>query len=303
MKISVIVCTHNRSKDLEICLKSIISSDHTQLDEVVVVDNASDDDTRQLVQTYQQQFWKIKYVFEKKLGLPFARNAGWKESKSAVAFFIDDDCTVSENIFNEVASLFDQHWNGVDPFLLGTMVKPDFRDVEGYPDWLHDDYKSYLTQLNWGRDGFLGPREFLVGTSFAATRNTLEMIGGFNENLRCNYMDERWVEHLVRRQGGQIFYTEACVVYHLVSEDRLKPEWFYKRLHDEGEAYTRFMFLSENRNEIRNLLRFVYCFVKIVVYFSVIRIPTGKSKFDFACRLAYQLGRVKCIASHYLGNC
>ena len=74
--ISCIICTHNRAGYLGSAIKSLM---HQTLPkdryEIIVVDNASDDDTKKIVDGFTGA-QNLRYAYEKKLGLAHARNAG-----------------------------------------------------------------------------------------------------------------------------------------------------------------------------------------------------------------------------------
>lgn len=59
--------------------------------EVVVVDNASSDETKDVALSHGNKL-PIKYVYEKQVGIPYARNRAIKEAKGDILAFIDDDC-------------------------------------------------------------------------------------------------------------------------------------------------------------------------------------------------------------------
>ncbi len=81
--ISVVVCTFNRANMLATILQSLCEqSIETSEYEVVVVDNNSTDDTREVVDEFHRCFSNIRYCSESKQGLSHARNRGWREAIS-----------------------------------------------------------------------------------------------------------------------------------------------------------------------------------------------------------------------------
>src|SRR5271154_5729585 len=95
-KISVIICTYNRSHSLGKTIESVASESLTPSLgwEILVVDNNSKDKTRQVVEGFMFRYpEQIRYIFEPKQGISYARNAGIKESRGEILAFIDDDET------------------------------------------------------------------------------------------------------------------------------------------------------------------------------------------------------------------
>ena len=93
------IVTKNRVKDLRECLQSL--QQQTQaLDELVVIDNHSKDDTRKTIKEFAETVtFPVRCILEKKIGFPIIYNRGLKESKYNWIAFIDDDCVAGKNWF------------------------------------------------------------------------------------------------------------------------------------------------------------------------------------------------------------
>src|SRR4030067_2548669 len=92
--VSVIIPTYNRSDNLTLVLEAL-SKQSLPPDkyETLVVDNNSRDNTKETVQQCIQRFPRlnIRYLFEGKQGLNFARNLGVQQARADVLVFLDDD--------------------------------------------------------------------------------------------------------------------------------------------------------------------------------------------------------------------
>ena len=62
MKLSVIILNYNVSYFLELCLKSVQSAITTIDEEIIVVDNGSDDNTKKIIDSYSNS--KINYLYQ-----------------------------------------------------------------------------------------------------------------------------------------------------------------------------------------------------------------------------------------------
>lgn len=89
--VSVIVLTYNRASLLKECIDSIINQSVREL-EVVIIDDASTDNTSQVINDFNDK--RIKYFKLEHTGnIPKLRNLGLKYAKgSYIAFCDDDDC-------------------------------------------------------------------------------------------------------------------------------------------------------------------------------------------------------------------
>src|SRR5256885_6931960 len=98
MQLSVVVCTYNRCDLLEHCLHSLEKQTIEKgLFEVIIIDNNSRDDTKQIVQKFTDRNPHFKYIFEGKQGLGYSRNRGYKESKYDWVAYVDDDAIIHSN--------------------------------------------------------------------------------------------------------------------------------------------------------------------------------------------------------------
>lgn len=83
--ISILVRTHNRSQLLKFTLESLLNQESINLPyEIIVIDNASTDNTRNVVSNFQKQNSFIRYVYEPVLGASKARKAGLLLNKSPI---------------------------------------------------------------------------------------------------------------------------------------------------------------------------------------------------------------------------
>jgi glycosyltransferase involved in cell wall biosynthesis len=87
MSISVIIPTFNRSTVLPRAVRSVINQTRMP-DEIIVVDDGSTDDTKNLIAT---QFPHIRYLYQKNQGASAARNFGIQMAKHTWIAFLDSD--------------------------------------------------------------------------------------------------------------------------------------------------------------------------------------------------------------------
>jgi glycosyltransferase involved in cell wall biosynthesis len=90
--ITVAICTHNRAAFLEKAVRSVLPqiTDDTEL---LIIDNASIDDTPAVSAQLAAANSCVKVVREEELGLSAARNAALKNARGEFVLFLDDDAT------------------------------------------------------------------------------------------------------------------------------------------------------------------------------------------------------------------
>jgi glycosyltransferase involved in cell wall biosynthesis len=117
--ISVIIATRNRAYWLADTLQSL-SRQTRPADEIIVVDNASEDNSREVVSSFQDKL-PIKYLYEGKKGIPYARNCGATAARGDIVAFVDDDTVTDENWLKYIEMPFIRDPNiGV----VGGLIKP-----------------------------------------------------------------------------------------------------------------------------------------------------------------------------------
>jgi glycosyltransferase involved in cell wall biosynthesis len=230
MKISVILSTYNRCQSLAKALSSVAASvlpeGHDW--EVIVVDNNSTDQTREVVEEFQRRHrGRFRYVFESKQGLSHARNAGIREARGDILAFMDDDVTVETTwLENLTAPLRNGEWAGS-----GGRIMPEQTFVP--PRWLSLEGRYALAPLAIFDYGPIACEltESPFGTNMAFQRKMFEKYGGFRTDLgRCggNMMSNEDTEFGSRLlvAGERLSYEPSALVFHSIPLNRVRKEYF-----------------------------------------------------------------------------
>ena len=136
---SIIICTYNGEKRLPLVLSNIGKLNNLQQInwEVIVVDNNSQDKTKAVVSQFQQKwinFSRLRYCFEAKQGLAYARQKGVEEASSILIGFLDDD-NIPEPGWLEEAIFFSKkhpHAGVIGSSIIGdyeVIPPPDFERI------------------------------------------------------------------------------------------------------------------------------------------------------------------------------
>lgn len=244
MNVSVILCTYNRCKILATALESVaISEVRSSIQwEIIVVDNNSSDETRNVVERVQARFeGRIRYVFEARQGKSHALNSGIQIATGDVLAFVDDDVTVEPTWLQTLtAPLIEGRYMGAG----GRICPP--QDVF-IPRWIALSGDCSLAGVLALFDRGLVPIVLVdppYGTNMAFRREMFEKVGAFRTDLGpCSGSEIRGedTEFCLRlmQAGVQLLYVPGAVVYHEVPPNRLTKKYFLTWYYHYGRARIR----------------------------------------------------------------
>ena len=91
--VSIIVPIYNSGLYLEKCIESIIDQTYRDI-EIILVDDGSTDNSREICQYYAQRDNRVKLVSQTNKGVSSARNAGIEQADGEYIMFVDSDDTL-----------------------------------------------------------------------------------------------------------------------------------------------------------------------------------------------------------------
>lgn len=145
---SIVIPTYNRSADLIRCLNSLVSQSYKGF-EVIVCDNASTDNTKEVIEQYEKLL-NLKYIClsENSGGPARPRNVGAASAKGEWVCFLDSDDWYLDNKLEYVSKLdleeVDFVYHDLNIIQNGVMVKKmksrDLSKKDPYHDLLYGSY-------------------------------------------------------------------------------------------------------------------------------------------------------------------
>lgn len=175
--VSIIIPIFNSVATIRQCLDSVSKQTYAkERYEIVVIDDGSTDGSSDCVLEYQ-----VILIKQSNKGPACARNRGVKCAKGELVIFLDSDCVVASDWIQKHVNV---HVSGCDEGVRlgcvgGSMILPKKHNtiIE-----LSDYYSSwYEPPLASAKQKY----EYLPSTNLSILKNVFEMVGGFNENLRC----------------------------------------------------------------------------------------------------------------------
>ena len=225
LDVTVVVCTRNRAASLARMLQSMTAlkvPDQLRW-EVLIVDNASEDDTEEIIASYVALLPIVK-VREAQMGLSNARNAGVRHARGRYIVWTDDDVRLHENWLFAYVQAFQAF---PDAAVFGGSAIPVLE--EPTPAWFSRS-QSVLRALLAHRDpsGFplrlSADGELPFGLNFAirATEQRSHLydplLGVAPGRRRCG--EEKQVIREILGSGAKGYWVPDAIVFHIIPASR-----------------------------------------------------------------------------------
>lgn len=211
MKVSVVIPTLNREKELIDTIEKVLVDQYLDF-EVIVVDQTETHlpDTADRLSELKE---KIELITEPVKSLPHARNVGVAHASGEIILFVDDDIIPKPGLLSAHASRYsDPKVGGVGGRILAASDegKPEPERVVSITPWgAFNDY-FYATHAE--------EVATVRGANMSFRREVYIKAGGFDENYIGNAMrEETDFSFRVRNLGYQLVFEPKAEVFHLLT--------------------------------------------------------------------------------------
>lgn len=202
MKFSIIIPALNEEKYIADSVKALLAQSVPRKDfEIIVVDNGSKDATKQIA----KKAGADKVIVEKNKGTNIARQRGVEESAGKILAFLDADCIPPPHWLQTIEKLLKQEDVAAvsGPYNYGFKgLKLLLMKFYEYVLMVHLDTTFYI--LFGRRAGQI------MGGNFAASRKTIEKIGGLPP--LTFHGDDSATAMLIARNVGKVLFTKKLEV-------------------------------------------------------------------------------------------
>jgi len=199
--ITVIFPVHNAADSIEKAVDCIKKSDYPGKIEVIAVENASTDNTLEVLKKIKG----IKVVVSKKVGKATALNYGARLAKSEMIACVDADSYVEKNAFKHaVDELMEDEQFGAATFFIkvnnpNSLLKK-VQEIEYYTGFGFAALATHLLDAI-----FVTP-----GPTTVFRRSAFEKVGGYDEHNITEDLEMAW---RLREHGYRIAYSPQSIVH------------------------------------------------------------------------------------------
>ncbi len=182
--ISIIVTTHNHEKYIIKCLNSILKNDKDLLNEIIVINDSSNDQTEKKIKNLLKTYKKIKYLCVNYSKPSKSKNLGVKISNSKWIIFVDGDDFIKKNFLQKY-----------------------FKSIKEDVDFTYSNIFKYYTKNhfifeNQKRNKFIKYLNNPVGGGCLIKKKIWHKLKGIDENLLYQDDYDFWLKiHLEKKMN------------------------------------------------------------------------------------------------------
>jgi glycosyltransferase involved in cell wall biosynthesis len=213
---SILIPTYNRSETLQRTLDALTRQTvDADVYEIVVVDDASTDDTRMLLASFARQTDKqFRYaVLERNGGPAKARNVGLSMIHGRLILIMGDDIEPHPQLINRHL-----HWHREHPdeayALLGRVQFPDALEPSRFMRWLEYHGRRYYFNYHPLKPDHPAAPVFFYTCNVSVKASLLEKSGWFDESFPFASHEDLELAERLAGQGMRLIYHPAAKGYH-----------------------------------------------------------------------------------------
>ncbi|HMQ68096.1 MAG TPA: glycosyltransferase [Ignavibacteria bacterium] len=297
--ISIIIVNYNTGMILKDCLESLYLYEDPVNFEIVIIDNRSDDDSREIISGLSDKHKNIKFIFNKeKVSFSEANNTGIEASTGEFVLIMNPDIIFTEAVFNKLTEDLKNidGLGAVIPMLLGQDGNFQNRYFQKYPGLLQYIYfYSVIAKLFQSSETLTRKYLHIYSEDFDKEIEYVDQIPcAFfftmrNVIMEAGMMDDRY----------ELFFEDVDLSYQIAKKHKLAVDTSIKVTHlggasfktsDDYWLYGRFItsmivFFRKNYSGLKtNTLKFIAGLNSRIVIFSGRLIPGNEDKDRYRSR-------------------
>lgn len=246
--LSIIIVNYNVKEFLKNLLHSIKKASQNISTEIIVIDNASDDGS---IEMLREKFPEVKLISnEKNLGFGKANNIGLKLAKGKFILLINPDTLVSEDTFIKLIGFFETH---PDAGMVGCKIlNPDgtlqlacrrsfpgpwtsFTKVTGLSNLFPKSKLFARYNLTYLDENQTYEVDAISGSFMMMKKEVYEKVGGFDEQFFM-YGEDLDLCFRIQKAGYKIYYVHTTQIIHYKGESTKRSNLdetkvFYQAMH------------------------------------------------------------------------
>lgn len=286
-KVSIIIVNWNGENHLKNCFSTLEKVTYPNF-EVILVDNASQDNSLKLVKEFTKRM-KTKHVTvktvlnKKNLGFAGGNNRALPYLTGKYVLLLNNDTTVTKDFLTELVK-------AIESSPLVACVQSKILSMD-YPDKL-DSVGAYLTNtgflyhygyLQKNKPSYNATKDLYTakGASMMVKRDVIEKIGFFDKDFFA-YFEESDLCHRVWLAGGRVIYAPKSIIYHKVGGTSNSMDNAFIQFHSFKNRINSYL---KNLGTVE-LLKILPIHLLLCELAAILFIPKGRIDLFFAINRA-----------------
>ena len=267
MKLSIIIVNYNTKDLLKNCIDSITASSPKFAYEIIVIDNASFDGSREVINSYPD----IKKIFNRdNAGFACANNIGIETAGGEYVLLLNSDTVVLPGVIDKMVEYMDKNSDAgiLGPKLIGKNGETIQMSWAFQPTIIREAIQRIFSSYNMEKYSFIKSIvellqkktrkvEVILGASMLVRKKVFENIGLLDEKYFL-YLEETDFCQRAREYGWNIvFYPEAKVI-HLLGQSVSKMKNESQIEYRKSQVY----YYQKHLSKIQQMLLSFYLSIK-----------------------------------------
>lgn len=234
--VSIIIPTFNGSKRISNTINSLLKQDFQGDVEIIVVNDGSIDETKEILNKFNEKKIIIRIIDQNNSGPAKARNNGVQNAKGNIILFIDDDCIPEKKWISKMLMPFED--NSVVA-AKGAYKTNQKSIVANFVQLEYENKYSKLRKYN---------QIDTIDTYSAAFRKDIFIQeGGFDETFPVACAEDFEFSFRLSGKGYKMVFIPDVYVYHQHPD---KFSWYLKKKYKF--AYWRWLAIKKNPSKLKN---------------------------------------------------
>ena len=209
--VTVIITSHNYGKFIKDCVNSVLNNDQDLIDEIIIINDSSEDNTDDIIKKNFSKIKKIKYFKKNFLSLTKSLNFSINIAKSSWITKIDADDYVTSSFFTKFCNFAN---------------KKDFDFIYGNL-LIKDEIKKKEYLKNQKVSKFFKFIKYPVGSGTLFSKKIWNDVGGFNESNYYQDDYDFWLK-INKKSDIKIGYLDQAEYIYRKHQNNMSKNIFKK---------------------------------------------------------------------------
>lgn len=241
IRFTIISPTYNHAKYIPQNLESLLGQDYPNF-EVIVVNDASTDETHEVLTEFARKDKRIVYHrLEKNKGTMGAFNEGWKLATGDMVYgSASDDYLATPHFLRQVSDAMEKAPQAAGAFGMAEMVSANDGTPMGMLGGIVGHHGYVSAENCW--KAFLTHSAIIPGVSCVWRKDLVDLIGGYPEEL--GPQSDYFVNHALPAMTGVVFLPKKVAVHRMSTKSYNADNTFEKRMRNYAKVEKSFRRLN-----------------------------------------------------------